>query len=96
MSLLSEIFFAPYGADHGRDNAVIAHWTPFEDSGSFQTDGWITVTIPLTDFDADSGGNPAEIDDLSVLTNLTIMLFGPANGASDVHFGIDNVRVVRL
>jgi len=91
-----EIFFAPYGADHGRDNAVIAHWTPFEDSGSFQTDGWITVTIPLTDFDADSGGNPAEIDDLSVLTNLTIMLFGPANGASDVHFGIDNVRVVRL
>jgi hypothetical protein len=92
-----EIFFAPYGADHGRDIPVpLARWRPWETTGVFQTDGWCTVTVPLTDFKEDKDGNPAELDDLSQYTNLTIMLFGAANNSNDIQMGIDNVRVVRL
>ena len=92
-----EIFFAPYGEDHGRDIPVpLVRWRPWEATGVFQTDGWCTVTVPLTAFNEDKDGNPAELTDLSGYTNLTIMCFGAADNANDIHIGIDNVRVVRL
>lgn len=92
-----EIFFAPYGQDHGRDIPVpLTRWSPWEENGVYQTDGWVTVTVPLTEFDQDKDGNPAELTDLSQYTNLTIMLFGAAENSNDVHIGIDNVRVVKL
>ena len=92
-----EIFFAPYGADHGRDIPVpLTRWRPWEVTGVYQTDGWCTVTIPLSEFDEDKNGTPAELTDLSGYTNLTIMCFGAANNANNIHIGIDNVRVVRL
>ncbi len=92
-----EIFFAPYGGDHGRDIPVpLARWKPWEANGLYQTDGWETVTVPLTAFTEDKDGNPAELDDLSDLTNFTIMFFGAADGTQNVHIGIDNPRVVKL
>lgn len=92
-----EIFFAPFGADHGRDIPVpLTRWSPWAESGLFKTDGWCTVTVPLTEFNVDKDGNPAELTDLSQYTNLTIMLFGAADNSSNVHIGIDNVRVVKL
>ncbi len=92
-----EIFFAPFGGDHGRDIPVpLARWRPWEDNGLFQTDGWETVTVPLTEFTEDKDGNSASLDDLSGYTNITIMLFGAADNSTDVLIGLDNVRVVRL
>ena len=92
-----EIFFAPFGADHGRDIPVpLTRWSPWEETGVYQTEGWCTVTVPLSEFDVDKDGNPAELDDLSQFTNLTIMFFGAADNANDVNIGIDNVRVVKL
>lgn len=92
-----EIFFAPFGADHGRDIPVpLVRWRPWEEKGVFQTDGWVTVTIPLTEFNEDKDGNPAELSDLSQFTNLTIMYFGAADNANDIYIAIDNVRVARL
>ncbi|MBA7513989.1 hypothetical protein ES705_06007 [subsurface metagenome] len=87
------IFFAPYIEDHGHDNNVHAWWTPWED-GPYTTDGWETISILLTDFNTDNNGNPASIDDLSSLTNLTMMIFGSATGEYPVHICIDNPRIV--
>jgi hypothetical protein len=92
-----EIFFAPYGADHGRDIPVpLTRWRPWEDNGLFQTDGWVTVTIPLTEFNEDKNGSPAELTNLSQYTNMTIMFFGDAQNTYNVYMAIDNVRVVKL
>lgn len=96
-----EIFFGPYAEDHGRDQpgTVFARWRPWA-GGPYKTDGWVTVSIPLTEFkygkdDPDDGnsGNK-KIENLSSLTNVTMMLFGPANGPNPVHIAIDNVRIV--
>lgn len=96
-----EIFFGPFAEDHGRDQpgTVFARWRPWA-TGPFKTDGWITVSIPLTEFkygkdDPDDGNaGTKKIENLSSLTNVTMMLFGPANGPNPVHIAIDNVRIV--
>ena len=41
-----------------------------------------------------SGALPPEIEDLSKLTNVVMMLFGPADGANPVHIAFDNIRIV--
>lgn len=96
-----EIFFAPFAEDHGRDvpSTVFARWRPWK-NGPYKTDGWVTVSIPLTEFkygkddpDTDELGS-RKIENLSSLTNITMMLFGPAAGPNPVHIAIDNVRVV--
>lgn len=96
-----EIFFGPYAEDHGRDVAgtVFARWKPWK-TGPFKTDGWTTVSIPLSEFkygrddpDDDEIGS-RKIDNLSSRTNLTMMLFGPASGTNPVYVCIDNPRIV--
>lgn len=96
-----EIFFGPYADDHGRDapGTVFARWKPWK-SGPYKTDGWITVSIPLSEFkygkddpDDDVIGS-RKIENLSSLTNVVMMLFGPANGPNPVHVCVDNLRIV--
>ena len=99
-----EIFFAPYAEDHGRDvpTTAMARWQPWkinEDTHvPYTTDGWITLEIPLSDFvynKDDSDDNPtAKIENLSTLSNITMMLFGPADGGNPVLIAFDNLRVV--
>lgn len=96
-----EIFFGPFADDHGRDapGTVFARWKPWK-SGPYKTDGWITVSIPLSEFkygkddpDDDVIGS-RKIENLSSLTNVVMMLFGPANGTNPVHVCVDNLRIV--
>lgn len=96
-----EIFFGPYAEDHGRDvpGTVFARWKPWK-AGPFKTDGWITVTIPLSEFkygkddpDTDEIGS-RKIDNLTNLTNVVMMLFGPADAPNPVHVCVDNLRIV--
>lgn len=97
-----EIFFGPYAEDHGRDapGTAMARWQPWKDSGSYKTDGWVTVSIPLSEFkfgkdDPENEVNGTKkIENLSSLTNVTMMLFGPAQGTNPVYIAIDNVRIV--
>jgi hypothetical protein len=87
------IFFGPYAEDHGHDGATHYWWQPFAD-GPFTTDGWETISIPLSEFNRDRDGNPKELGDLSSLTNITMMLFGPSDENHAVHIAFDNVRIV--
>lgn len=94
-----EIFFGPYAEDHGRDapGTVFARWQPWK-NGPYTTDGWVTIAIPLTEFkygkdDPDENGNK-KIENLSSLTNVVMMLFGPAAGPNPVHIAFDNPRIV--
>ncbi len=96
-----EIFFGPFAEDHGRDHATtaIAWWKPWK-AAPYKTDGWVTVSIPLTEFKFDKNASDTaetptrSITNLSSLTNITMMIFGPAQGSSPVHVCIDNVRIV--
>lgn len=99
-----EIFLGPYAEDHGRDApaTAIARWKPWMD-GRYMTDGWETVTIPLTEFKywkddpTDQVEGTRAIENLSSLTNITMMIFGPnetTDGTNPVKVAVDNIRIV--
>ncbi|MFN7116432.1 MAG: glycan-binding surface protein [Saprospiraceae bacterium] len=97
-----EIFLAPYAEDHGRDapTTAMARWQPWKENGAYKTDGWVTVSIPLTEFkfgkdDPENEVNGSKkIENLANLSNVTMMLFGPAAGTNPVYIAFDNIRIV--
>lgn len=77
-----------------------ALWRPWETNGtgSFKTDGWITVTIPLTDVKYNSSFGAMEFDP-SMAGSLTFWMKGPAavkDGTCKMEVYIDNVRIVPM
>ena len=78
----------------GSDGDFWHRWAPWAATGSFQTNGWITVSIPLTEFTDDYGNGTVVIPDLSTVTED----FGAAfnDGDSNVNLCIDNVRFEEL
>lgn len=69
-------------------------WTPWEESGSFSTNGWITVTIPLIEFTDDFGNGTLTLTDLNSVTEDFGLAFN--DGDSQVNICIDNVRFEKL
>ncbi|MDM8158396.1 glycan-binding surface protein [Labilibaculum sp. K2S] len=78
------------------------HWKAYNNNGvseNYVTDGWITVTMPISDFiySKDESETDRAITSLDELQNLNIMWFGSVN-ESTTEFGlkmwIDNVRLV--
>lgn len=100
-----EIYFSPYGEGHGRDavDPSFARWKPWL-TEPYTTSGWVTVSIPLVDFNFDhDDANDAEVGsqpltNLTGLTNLNMMIFGPQesdpNTTHPVQLCIDNIRIV--
>ncbi len=72
-------------------------WRPWEtNGGSFETDGWITVTIPLTEIKYNNQFGAMEFDP-SMAGSLSFWMNGPSaetGGTSVMELYIDNVRIV--
>lgn len=78
-----------------------AMWTPWQATGSYDTGNkWVTVSIPLTDFNKDRYMNPCSrkmtSDDFAGLT--MIVCWGPFSEETNVPvtMAIDNIRVAPL
>lgn len=71
-------------------------WIPWKESGTFKTDGWITVTIPLTDFKYDQVGNSLNVADKGKYGGLTFFVYNGGVAGTDCSpiICIDNIRVV--
>jgi hypothetical protein len=65
-------------------------WLPWEATGSYSTNGWVTVTIPLTSFTDNYGWGSLTISDLNSITEDFGVAFNEGN--SMVNLCIDNVR----
>ena len=86
------------------NNAYIANkevprglWRPWEETGSFVTDGWITVSFPLKDFIYDHEGNVAKNPlKKGECGSLTFFVYhgGIEGEPSSPKISIDNIRVV--
>ena len=73
-------------------------WIPWQTSGTYMTDGWETVTIPLTQFKYDQGGKVLSSGMASAgkYGGLTFFVYngGVAGTACNPDICIDNIRVV--
>lgn len=91
------------GGNISPDDAQYAqcHWKPWIKDGQYvdaATDGWRTITIPLTDFiyNKDESKDGMSIDDISLYSDLNIMIFGPCDRPGPLKIMMDNFRVVRI
>lgn len=98
------IWFDNGNPAHGVDGPYAQyHWRPFLDAAdtNYVTDGWVTVTMPLSDFiySKDETENSRKIMSLNELVNLNIMFFGATSTDTtdfDLKIGLDNIRLVKI
>jgi len=97
-----QMIFTPYSVSgtnsYIADNAVPRGlWIPWKQTGTFKTEGWTTVTLPLSEFKFTASGgacaNPLTAD---MLRGLTFFVFNGGVAGTDctVSMCIDNIRVV--
>ncbi|MCJ7446825.1 MAG: glycan-binding surface protein [Bacteroidales bacterium] len=97
-----QMIFTPYATTGtnsyiGDSNVPRGLWIPWKESGTYKTDGWTTVSVPLSEFKytASGGtcGNPLTAD---MLRGLTFFVYSGGVEGTDCtpHICIDNIRVV--
>lgn len=97
-----QMIFTPYSVTG--TNSYIADashprglWSPWKVTGTYQTDGWITVSFPLSDFNYTfDGANCANKLSDAMLRGVTFYVWngGVAGKDCNPHICIDNIRVV--
>lgn len=72
-------------------------WKPWETTGSYTTDGWVTVSMPLKDFHyTQTGTDLQKIQPVGNYGGLTFFVYngGVVGAACSPEIHIDNIRVV--
>jgi hypothetical protein len=71
-------------------------WIPWKDAGTYMTDGWETVTIPLSQFKYTADGKVLAMPSPGNYGSLTFFVYGGGITGSDCtpDICIDNIRVV--
>jgi hypothetical protein len=71
-------------------------WIPWKETGTYKTDGWITVSFPLSDFKYNGTGSTVDPITPSMLRGLTFFVWngGVAGTDCNPNICIDNIRVV--
>lgn len=71
-------------------------WYPWRSTGSFKTEGWITVTFPLTEFKYDQVGTQLGVIEAGKFGSLTFFVYHGGVAGTDCSpvICIDNIRVV--
>lgn len=69
-------------------------WKPWETTGSYITDGWVTVTIPLTQFIYSHSGGVLKMASIGNYGGLTFYLYSGGGTKCTADMLIDNIRVV--
>lgn len=100
-SLALQMIFTPWST---RDtNGYIANgttprglWRPWEKTGTYLTEGWVTVSVPLTEFKYDHTGATLEMAPAGNYGGLTFFVYhgGITGTACTPYICIDNIRVV--
>lgn len=97
-----QMIFTPYsvtGTNGYIADATVPRglWIPWKETGSFTTDGWITVTVPLSEFNYTFDG-AACVNKLTsdMLRGLTFYVWngGVAGADCSPNICVDNIRVV--
>jgi hypothetical protein len=100
-SLALQMIFTPWSLK--KTNGYIADgvtpralWRPWEGIGAYQTDGWVTVSVPLTEFKYDHMGGTLEMAPKGNYGGLTFFVYhgGITGTACTPYICIDNIRVV--
>jgi len=71
-------------------------WRPWEATGKYTTDGWVTVSIPLSEFKYSHTGETLEMAPIGNYGGLTFFVFhgGISGKTCTPYICIDNIRVV--
>ena len=78
-----------------------AHWKPWIKNGAktdAATDGWVTVSIPLTEFkyNKEESADNLSVGDIANYTDLNIMVFGAGEITAPMKVKMDNFRIVKM
>lgn len=96
------MWFTTQNGSHSVDGTEAQyHWKPWLANGEksdYITDGWVTVTIPLTDFNTDKEESLTDrtIGDSSTMVDFHMMPFGAADSAGSIKLWLDNFRIVKI
>jgi len=97
-----QLIFSPWSnagnAVNSDDNIARGMWIPWLETGTYQSDGWITVSIPLSEFSYDHTRTLGNVDLVypDNCGSLTIFVWGQVPAPCDVKICIDNVRIVPM